>query len=378
MSRHSCNRRHTDTTDEDTNDRQTVQDVNQPDKPLFNYHFQSLDMKRLQYECPELRPMIEYLLTGKMTDDPDINKEVVASAEYFFLNDDGVLYHHEPVKRKNYTRISPFVEQLAIPLSLRVEITKGCHNQYCHHGADRTYAVLKGKFYFKQAYKYVKGFVQNCEVCQKAKREIHYKKHILHPIPVNDLFSRFHIDVLSLDRPDSQNRTHLLVVIEALSRYPEVFILRTMTATEIADVLFREVIARYGAPCSILSDGAQNLIGKVMTKLAEMFQVKRLIASAHHQQTNGRCEKLNSTLLSSLRAARIQFPERTWDDLLPPILAALRGVVSIDSSGFSSFEIMYGKPMRLPLENLLPTVNNNSTATVTAYLQNMLPNYRNY
>ena len=310
-----------------------AQDLIQPDAKLFEYQYQPVDMAKLQKQCPELGPMMDYLQTGKLTDDTQINKQIIASSEYFFIKDDGVLYHIEPSKRKNYDRISLFVEQLAIPQSLRAEITKGCHNQYCHHGADRTYAVLKARFFFNQAYKFVRGYVQNCEICQKAKREIHYKKHMLHPIPVNDLFNRFHIDILTLDCPDSQNRTHVLTVIEALSRYPEVFLLKTMTATEIAEILFKEVFTRYGAPCSILSDAGSNLIGKVMTKLAEMFQVKRLIASSHHQQTNGRLERFHSTLLNALRCAKLQFPDRPWDDLLPPILAALRGVVS-DNSGF--------------------------------------------
>ena len=350
-----------------------AQDLIQPDAKLFEYQYQPIDMVKLQKQCPELGPMMDYLQTGKLTDDTRINQQVIASSEYFFIKDDGVLYHIEPSKRKNYDRISMFVEQLAIPQSLRAEITKGCHNQYCHHGADRTYAVLKARFFFNQAYKFVRGYVQNCEICQKAKREIHYKKHMLHPIPVNDLFSRFHIDILTLDCPDSQNRTHVLTVIEALSRYPEVFLLKTMTATEIAEILFKEVFTRYGAPCSILSDAGSNLIGKVMTKLAEMFQVKRLIASSHHQQTNGRLERFHSTLLNALRCAKLQFPDRPWDDLLPPILAALRGVVS-DNSGFSAFEIMFGKPMRLPLENNLPTPETtNTTPAVAAYVANMVP-----
>ena len=351
----------------------TANDLIQPDAKLFEYQYQPVDMAKLQRQCPELGPMIEYLQTGKLTDDTNVNKQIIASSEYFFIKDDNVLYHIEPSKRKNYDRISMFVEQLAIPQSLRAEITRGCHNQYCHHGADRTYAVLKARFFFNQAYKYVRGYVQNCEICQKAKREIHYKKHMLHPIPVNDLFTRFHIDILTLDCPDSQNRTHVLTVLEALSRYPEVFLLKTMSATEIAEILFREVFTRYGAPCSILSDAGSNLIGKVMTKLAEMFQVKRLVASSHHQQTNGRLERFHSTLLNALRCAKLQFPDRPWDDLLPPILAALRGVVS-DNSGFSAFEIMFGKPMRLPLENTLPKPETtNTTPAVAAYVANMVP-----
>ena len=358
----------TDTVNAITNE----QDLLQPDKTLYEFQYEPLDMRKLQTECPELGPIIAYLETKALTDDLDVNKHIVAEAEYFFLKEDGVLYHIEPSKRKNFGRISPFVEQLAIPQSLRAEITKGCHNAYCHHGADRTFLVLKSRFYFRDAYHFVRGYVQNCEVCQKAKREIHYKKHILHPIPVNDLFTRYHLDILSLDCPDSQNRTHLLVIVEALSRYPWVFPLKTMTATEIAEIFFREIICQFGSPVSLYSDRGANLIGKVMTKLAELFQVKRLVTSSFRPESNGRCERLNSTILSSLRCARLEYPDKHWDELLPPILAALRGVISIDGSGFSAFEVMFGKPMRLPLENKLPPPDKGKT-TVAAYVNNMLP-----
>ena len=70
-------------------------------------------------------------------------------------------------------------------------------------------------------------------------------------------------------------------------------------------------------------------------------------SSPYHQQTNGLVERFNGTLKSMLRKYALEAPQ-SWDELLPYLLFAYREVPQA-STGFSPFELLYGRQVRGPL-----------------------------
>ena len=67
-----------------------------------------------------------------------------------------------------------------------------------------------------------------------------------------------------------QKYKHVLLDVESYSKWCECFPLRTQAATEVAAVLFREIISRYGSPVVLVSDRGSNLV----KALAELFEIK--------------------------------------------------------------------------------------------------------
>ena len=76
----------------------------------------------------------------------------------------------------------------------------------------------------------------------------------LQPQPVDDVFGRWQVDILSGVPTTKDKYKHILVLVDSYSKWVELFPLRTQEASEVAAVLFTEIISRYGAPRSILSD----------------------------------------------------------------------------------------------------------------------------
>ena len=70
-------------------------------------------------------------------------------------------------------------------------------------------------------------------------------------------------------------------------------------------------------------------------------------SSPYHQQTNGLVERFNGTLKSMLRKYAFEAPQ-SWDELLPYLLFAYREAPQA-STGFSPFELLYGRQVRGPL-----------------------------
>ena len=83
------------------------------------------------------------------------------------------------------------------------------------------------------------------------------------------------------------------------------------------------------------------------------MHVKGLCTSPYHPQTDGLVERFNQTLKEMLRKTASE-EGKDWDKLLPYVLFAYREVPQ-ESTGFSPFELVYGREVRGPLDVLKET-----------------------
>ena len=78
--------------------------------------------------------------------------------------------------------------------------------------------------------------------------------------------------------------------------------------------------------------------------------VKSVRTSPYHPQTDGLVERYNRTFKELLRRT-IESHKREWDVIIPYVLFAYREVPQ-ESTGFSPFELVYGRDVRGPLDVL--------------------------
>ena len=116
-----------------------------------------------------------------------------------------------------------------------------------------------------------------------SQKELSMLNPLHQPQPVDDVFSRWHMDILSGLSTTKVKYKHVLLVVDSYSKWCECFPLRTQEATEIAAVLFREIISLYGAPRVLISDRGRNFMSNLVKALAELVEIKRSYTSAYHQ-----------------------------------------------------------------------------------------------
>lgn len=102
-------------------------------------------------------------------------------------------------------------------------------------------------------------------------------------MPIEDRFSRIHMDILGPLTKSTEGQKYLLLVVDSFSKWPEAFPLRTQESTKLSKVLFKEIFCRYGAPYTVVSDRGKNLMGKLVT-VCQIFQVTRHFTSSYHPQ----------------------------------------------------------------------------------------------
>ena len=130
------------------------------------------------------------------------------------------------------------------------------------------------------------------------------------------------------------------------TRYPEAIPLKDELAETVAEALVG-IFSRLGIPKVILSDQGTNFLSQLMTVLYKRLGVHKVRTSPYHPMANGLVERWNGTLKSMLKRV-VQDEPKDWDLYLPYLLFAYREVPEA-STGFSPFELLYGRAVRGPL-----------------------------
>ena len=307
-----------------------------------------------QRKCPDLSPIIDYLETGDLPGNDKVARRIVFQAPQFFMKQ-GCLYHCCPYKNEELNEEKGMNKTLVVPTEMVKDLLYQYHDVNGHPGADRLLHAVRDKYYFVNMYSTIRKYVKSCDICQRTKRHAHFKRAPLQPLPAVDVFARFHMDFLGPLPITAAGYKHILLVVESLSRWPIAIPLKDQTAVEVAKALYDNVFTVFGCPVSLLTDRAQDFVGNLITELCKLFQVKRLRTSAYRPQTNSACEKFNSTILKCLRCYCED--QDKWDEVLPSIMCAYRATPCIYSTGFSPFCVLFGREMRLPLDNDLNPPN---------------------
>ena len=158
------------------------------------------------------------------------------------------------------------------------------------------------------------------------------------PLPVVDEpFQCVAMDIVSPLPKSRSGKRYILVLCDYATRYPEAVALRSIEAAEELVKIF----SRVGIPKEILTDQGSNFTSRLLGELYNMLHIHPIRTSPYHPQTDGLVERFNQTLKSMLKKAAVK-ECKDWDKLLPYLLFAYREVPQ-SSTGFSPFELLYGR-----------------------------------
>uniref|UniRef100_A0A8C5PDU0 Gypsy retrotransposon integrase-like protein 1 n=1 Tax=Leptobrachium leishanense TaxID=445787 RepID=A0A8C5PDU0_9ANUR len=242
--------------------------------------------------------------------------------------------------------------QLVVPGKYRRDLLKIGHDIPLagHLGHRRTLHRLTQSFFWPGLSGDVRDYCRTCEVCQRVGKRGDTRKATLRPLPiVGEPFRRVAVDLIGpLVVPSTTGKKYILTVVDYATRYPEAVALRDIHAETVAGALL-QIFSRVGFPQEILSDQGTQFMAEVTQQLWRLCGIKPLYSSPYHPQTNGLCKRFNGTLKQLLRTFTMS--HKDWESHLPHLLFAYREVPQ-EATGFSSFELLYGRRVRGPLDLL--------------------------
>ena len=236
-----------------------------------------------------------------------------------------------------------------------------------HLGRDKTADRLLYRFYWPTLYKDVGEYCRQCEVCQKT-RSRKPRRAPLIPLPIlEEPFQRIGMDIVGPLPRSARGHQYILVVTDYATRYPEAVPMKNIDADRVAEELVN-IFSRVGLPKEILTDQGTNFQSQLLQEIHRLLQVTALRTTPYHPQTDGLTERFNQTLKSMLRKFATK-EGKDWDRLIPYLLFTYREVPQA-STGFSPFELLYGRSVRGPLDVLKESweARKKSSESVVSYV----------
>ena len=182
--------------------------------------------------------------------------------------------------------------RVIIPKKYREHLLKELHSE--HLGICRMKNVARGLLWWPGLDSDIEALVAGCQQCQQ-NAKLPNKEAVHHWSYPNQAFERVHIDYAEYQ---SQ---YFLLLIDAYSKWIEVFELgNSATTTKTVNCLLR-FIATHGIPRLIVSDNGPQFTSKEFSVFCKQNGISHKTTPPYHPASNGQVERLVQELKKSLR-----------------------------------------------------------------------------
>ena len=243
------------------------------------------------------------------------------------------------------------VKRIVIPRDFRSFIMDLAHKHAGHLGIAKMRLLLAPVYTWPGLHKDVRTHSLACSDCQRNKRGTPSSAPN-QTMPILTVpFEKMATDIVGPFPRSKLGFKYLLTTICLASKYPDVIPIRDMSAASVAEGLV-EIFSRTGIPRVLLSDQGTQFVSSLLKALCDRLGVAKITTSTYHPQSNGCLERLHGTLVPMMRKAISD--KLAWLEQVKYALFALRGMPARDT-GFSPYEIVFGRQFPSPLELLFDT-----------------------
>ena len=175
----------------------------------------------------------------------------------------------------------------------------GCHQEAGHQGRDCTLSLLRERFWWPGMGMEASLLVKNCGCCWQYEARDQLPEMVT--IGATEPLDLVHIDFVSMEtmiatRTKPVVKT-ILVVVDHFTCFMWAFMVLHRQVETVARTLYDNYFSVFGFPRCLMSDQAPEFVGKVLTALCDVLDVKQPRTSAYQPQSNGFVERAHQTLI---------------------------------------------------------------------------------
>jgi hypothetical protein len=294
------------------------------------------EIEKAQFEDPELNPII------------DLCRKNAGKFGAFELVED-LLFKNDNGKKL-----------LMVPFSLVEQVLGIYHNETmsAHLSRDRMLSLLKVRFFWPRMNADITDWVAACLTCTKVKPPRALRNGLLVPVVSAHPFEKVGLDIAGPIHVSKGGNRYILVCIDYFTSWVEAAPMKSITADEVIRTFFSMVISRHGCPKVVITDQGTQFTSKAFSTLCDQFQIKSELASAYHQQSNGKVERFIGFLKKTL-ATITKADQSNWDQLLDHCLLAYRASLNRMLND-TPFFLIYGRDAVLPQDMFIKHHNGRS------------------
>ncbi|KAG5327796.1 POL3 protein, partial [Pseudoatta argentina] len=208
-----------------------------------------------------------------------------------------------------------------------------------------TQIIESREFWFSEMRKKIDKVIKNCITCILAERKHGKQEGFLRNIPKNAIpLETYHIDHLGPIPSTQKSYAHILVVVDAFTKFTWLYPTKSTSAEEVINRLSKQAVI-FGNPCQIVSDRGTAFTSKSFKKYCADEKIEHILIATGVPRGNGQVERINRIVIPVLTKLSAPHPE-TWYKFVDRVQQYINSSMS-RSTGLSPFELLIGKNMRL-------------------------------
>lgn len=254
---------------------------------------------------------------------------------------DDVLY-------RKWSERGDLVYQLVLPEQFRKRALQGVHDDVGHLGSERALHLARARFYWPRMARDIEEKCRKCERCFRRKA-VPQKAAPLVNISVTYPLELVCMDYLSLE-PDNRDTRNILVITDHFTKFAVAVPTKDQKARTVAKALWENFIVHYGFPSRLLSDQGRDFESKTIGELCTLIGADKVRTTPYHPRGNP-VERFNRTLLGMLGTLEDK-DKYHWRDFVKPLVHAYN-CTRHDTTGYSPYQLMFGRQPRLPIDLVL-------------------------
>ena len=264
---------------------------------------------------------------------------------------------------------------ICLPMTLFLKSFQLAHEHPLagHMGENKTMETIRSFFYWPGMYKWVHALIADCINCQSNK----HKRHDINEAEVQKWsekvplpFHTVHIDHKGPLNPKSFGYQHCLVVVDAFSRFIQVYPVQSTTAADTVKAMER-FITTFGIPQKLVYDRGTAFMNSDFTNWCKELGITMAPRTPYSPWTNGKVETQNKHLARYFRNF-ISENSNNWAKLAHQFAFAHNTTVSY-TTGTSPYEIVFGAKPQIPLSLKLGLHRNREKLCSAAFCEGLQP-----
>ena len=260
---------------------------------------------------------------------------------------DGTIFKYQNIIMRKYQLLNgAWVSQIILPEQMAEAMINRYHRRpyIKHESITKMKRHLETLFYIRGYNRIAQKIINSCNFCALNKVHPHAQLGPAMKIMVSAPRQFLYLDICTV-RSDSEQDS-FLTILDAFSKFVIYLpISRSAQAEEIVDLIFKFWVRMFNFPVAICTDGAKNLVNKMVGEICGLMNTKLVRISPGHSQSN--CsERYNLLCIQALKIFEQSYglTDQTYDTIL-----SLTGQMcnqSLNQYGFSPYFLHYGTEPR--------------------------------
>ena len=222
------------------------------------------------------------------------------------------------------------------------EIIDKCHASSFggHFAGDITaHKILQSGFYWPTLFKDYFEWVKHCDKCQRMGNISRRNEITLQGILVVQIFYVWGIDFIG-PFPSPFGNLYILLAMDYVSKWVEAIACPKNDTNTVVGFIQRNILSRFGAPRTIISDERSHVANKVFAKLMRRYGIRHVMGLAYHPKSNGQ-EEISNREIKKILEKTVNTSRKYWFIKLNDALWAYRTAYKTPI-GMSHIELYLG------------------------------------